>query len=195
MSRGTTIKMLAFVLFVFGLSASASAQGRIPVERLGGSLVKMKVGELTLESINFRDQTARLNLALDVSNGFIPVTLKDFDYRLRLNGHDTIEGVHDGALKIGGRSSSRVNLPVTVHLRSIPGAIWSAFQNRGRVKYEMDAGFTLPLFVTEQRFDQSFGGEVPLRTLVDAASILRASRLSGSRDEGGIFPGGGIWGF
>lgn len=192
--RGLTVKVLALALFAFGLSASASAQGRIPVERLGGSLVKMKVGELTLESINFRDQTARLNLALDVSNGFIPVTLKDFDYRLRLNGHDTIEGFHDGALKIGGRSSSRVNLPVTVHLRSIPGAIWSAFQNRGRVRYEMDAGFTLPLFVTERRFDQSFSGEVPLRTMVDAASILRASRLSGSRDEGGIFPGR-IWGF
>ena len=37
--------------------------------------------------------------------------------------------------------------------------------------------FTLPLFVIEKRFDKSFSGEVPLKTLVDAATLLRASKL------------------
>jgi LEA14-like dessication related protein len=186
--------VLALALFAGVFAAPASAQ-RIPVERLGGRLVKFKVGEITLESVDFRDRTARLSLALDVSNGVLPVTLKDFDYSLRLNGHDTVSGVHDGALKVGGRSSSRVNLPVTVHLRSIPGAVWSAFRNRGRVQYELDTGFTLPLFVTERRFDQSLSGEVPLRTLVDAATILRASRLAGGETRGGGYSLGDIWGF
>jgi hypothetical protein len=68
-----------------------------------------------------------------------------------------------------------------MNLRSIPGVLWSAFSNRGRVKYQLDAGFTLPLFVMEKRFDQSFSGEVPLRSLVDAASLLRARRLSDVR--------------
>ena len=186
-------RALAALLFVTALAAGAQAQGRGQVERLGGRLVDIKVGELTLESIDFRDQTARLSLGLDISNGLLPVTLKDFDYRLRLGGHETIEGVHDGALKIGGRRSSRVNLPVVVHLRSIPGAVWSAFRNHGRVAYDLDAGFTLPLFVTEQRFDRTFSGEVPLRTLVDAASILRASRMTGpARDT---YSRGSIWPF
>ncbi|HZI19683.1 MAG TPA: LEA type 2 family protein [Pyrinomonadaceae bacterium] len=188
--RTLAVRVLALALFAAAFAAEASAQ-RIPVERLGGSLVKMKVGEITLEAVDFRDQTATLNLALDVSNGLLPVTLRDFDYRLRLNGHDTISGVHDGSLKIGGRSSSRVNLPVTVHLRSIPGAIWSAFRNRGQVQYDLDTAFTLPLYVTERRFDRSFSGEVPLRSVVDAATILRASRLGDgggapSRDRGGF---------
>lgn len=183
----------AVSLLVTAFGASASAQGRIPVERMGSRLVKIKVGEITLESIDFRDQTARLNLGLDISNGLLPVSLKDFDYALRLNGEETIEGTHAGTLKVGGRNSSRVDLPLTVHLRSIPGTIWSAFRNRGRVQYELDAGFTLPLFITEQRFDQSFAGEVPLRTLVDAASILRASNMGGSasrnNDRRGGIPG------
>ena len=177
---GFAAAVFAVSLFVTAFASSASAQGRIPVERMGGRLVKIKVGEITLESIDFRDQTARLNLGLDISNGLLPVSLKDFDYALRLNGEETIEGTHAGTLKVGGRNSSRVNLPLTVHLRSIPSTIWSAFRNRGRVQYELDAGFTLPLFITEQRFDQSFAGEVPLRTLVDAASILRASNMGGS---------------
>lgn len=181
--------VFAVSLFVTASAPAASAQGRLP-ERMGGRLVKMKVGEITLESIDFRDQTARLNLGLDISNGLVPVSLKDFDYALRLNGRETIEGTHAGTLKVGGRNASRVNLPVTVHLRSIPSTIWSAFRNNGRVPYELDAGFTLPLFVTEQRFDQTFSGEVPLRTLVDAASILRASNGggAGTRNErrGGI---------
>jgi hypothetical protein len=176
---GLAATVFAVSLFVTAFAPSASAQGRIP-ERMGGRLVKIRVGEITLESIDFRDQTARLNLGLDISNGLLPVSLKDFDYALRLNGEETIEGTHAGTLKVGGRNSSRVNLPLTVHLRSIPGTIWSAFRNRGRVQYELDAGFTLPLFITEQRFDQSFAGEVPLRTLVDAASILRASNMGGS---------------
>jgi hypothetical protein len=186
-------RALAALLFVFALAAGAQAQGRGQVERLGGRLVDIKVGELTLESIDFRDQTARLNVGLDISNGLLPVTLKDFDYRLRLGGYETIEGFHDGALKIGGRRSSRVNLPVVVHLRSIPGAVWSAFRNNGRVAYDLDAGFTLPLFVTEQRFDRSFSGEVPLRTLVDAASILRASRMTGAARD--TYSRGSIWPF
>ena len=176
-------RALALLLFVLALGVAAQAQGRSPVERWGGKLVDVKVGELTLESIDFREQTAHLSLGLEVSNSLVPVTLKDFDYRLRLAGQDAIEGTHNGSLKI--RKGSRVSIPVVVHLRSIPGVVWSAFRNRGRVAYELESGFTVPLFVTERRFDQSFAGEVPLRSLVDAATILRASRASGARDAGG----------
>ena len=192
---GAASRALALLFFVTLLGGAARAQGRVGVGGLGGRLVNLKVGELTLESVDFRDQTARLSLGLDVSNGLVPVTLKDFDYRLRLAGQEAIEGTYDGALKIGGRRSSRVSLPITVHLRSIPGVVWSAFRNRGRVAYDMDAGFTLPLFVTEKRFDQSFSGEVPLRSLVDAATLLRASRGADSRGLGDYIPRGGGWPF
>ena len=182
-------RALAVALFVLTLAAGAQAQGRSPVERWGGKLVDIKVGELTLESIDFREQTATLSLGLDVANGLVPVTLKDFDYRLRLAGQDAIEGTHYGDLKIGGRKGSRVNLPLTVHLRSIPNVVWSAFRNQGRIDYELDSGFTVPLFITEKRVDQSFAGEVPLRSLVDAASIIRASRGgNGGRILGDILP-------
>ena len=188
-------RALALLLFVLTLGVSAQAQGRGTIERWGSKLVDVKVGELTLESIDFRDQTARLSLGLEVSNSLVPVTLKDFDYRLRLAGQDAIEGFYGGDLKIGGRKGSRVNLPVVVHLRSIPGVVWSAFRNQGRVNYELDSGFTVPLFITEKRFDQSFQGEVPLRSLVDAATILRASRgSSGAREDAGRILGN-IWPF
>ena len=190
---GPAGQTLAAALFVLTLAASAEAQRLPGVERLGGQLVKFKVGELTLESVDFRDQTARLSLGLDVSNGLVPVTLRDFDYSLRLNGQETLSGIHDGDLRVGGRRAERVNLPVTVHLRAIPGAVWSAFRNRGRVQYELGTGFTVPLFVTERRFDQSFSGEVPLRSLVDAATILRASNAASGRDpRGGRNPIGDI---
>lgn len=177
---------VAFVLFAF---AMAPAQTRWPdlgsvkdIGRIGDAVnVQIKVGEITLESIDFRNQTASLNVGLDVANGFLPVSLKDFDYRLRLADRDVIEGTHHGTLKVGGRRASRVNLPLTVHLRSIPGVVWSAFTNRGQLRYDLDSAFTLPLFITEKRFDQSFSGEVPLRSLVDAASILRARGISEGR--------------
>ncbi|HEX8117445.1 MAG TPA: hypothetical protein VF521_09240 [Pyrinomonadaceae bacterium] len=183
-------RALAGLLFVLALAAGAQAQSRSDVGRLGGKLVNIKVGELTLESIDFREQTAQLSLGLDVANGLVPVTLKDFDYRLRLAGQDAIEGTYYGDLKIGGRKGSRVNLPLTVHLRSIPNVVWQAFRNQGRVGYELDSAFTVPLFITEKRFDQSFAGEVPLRSLVDAATIIRASRGGdgGGRILGNIWP-------
>lgn len=187
-SLAAVLMSLAMVLFAGATEASA----QLPLPELGRIAdavnVQIKVGEITLESIDFRNQTANLNIGLDIANGLLPVSLKDFDYRLRLADRDLIEGSHDGALRIGGRRASRVNLPVTVHLRSIPGVVWSAFTNRGRLRYDLDSAFTLPLFITERRFDQSFSGEVPLRTLVDAASIVRARRLG----EGGS-RGGSIW--
>ncbi len=178
---------LALMLVGLGAATESSAQMRLPdLGRIGEAVnVQLKVSEITLESIDFRDQTANLSVGLDVANGLIPVSLKDFDYRLRLGDRDLIEGTHDGTLKVGGRRASRVNLPVTVHLRSIPGVVWSAFTNRGRLSYELDSAFTLPLFITEKRFDQSFSGEVPLRSLVDAASIIRARGLGGKRSTTG----------
>jgi len=191
MTRTTGKRLLVLgglAVLMFGIIVSeASAQIRLPdlgqvrlpeIGRVGDAMnVQLKVEEITLESINFRDQTANLNVGFNVANGLIPVRLKDFDYRLRLGDQDLIEGSHNGTLKVGGRQASRVNLPVTVHLRSIPGVVWSAFTNRGRLRYDLDSAFTLPLFVTEKRFDQSFSGEVPLRSVVDAASILRARGL------------------
>jgi hypothetical protein len=179
------LSLVLFALTTFASAPEAVAQfpdlGRIGgLGRIGDAVnVQVKLGEITLESIDFRNQTASLNLGLDVANGLIPVSLKDFDYSLRLADRDVIEGRHQGSLKIGGRRASRVNLPVTVHLRSIPNVVWSAFTNRGRLRYDLDSAFTLPLFVTEKRFDQSFSGEVPLRSVVDAASILRAQRSGG----------------
>jgi hypothetical protein len=187
-SRPPAILVLILTtLIVAGSASSASAQMRLPdLGRIGDAVnVQIKVGEVTLESINFRDQTANLNIGLDVANGILPVSLKDFDYRLRLGDRDLIEGSHDGTLKVGGRKASRVNLPVTVHLRSIPGIVWSAFTNRGRLRYELDSAFTLPLFITEKRFDQNFSGEVPLRSMVDAASIIRARGISEGKSSAG----------
>jgi len=175
--------MAAAALAAFAHAPESAAQVRLPdLGRVADSVgVKIQVGEITLEAIDFRDQTARLNIGLDVANGLVPVSLKDFDYALQLGDRDLIEGRHDGTLRVGGRRSSRVNLPVTVHLRSIPGVVWSAFTNRGRLRYDLDAAFTLPLFVAERRFDQSFSGEVPLRSVVDAASIMRARSLGEGR--------------
>jgi LEA14-like dessication related protein len=175
--------VLGIVVVASGATVQTQAQMRLPdLGRIGDAVnVQVKVGEITLESIDFRNQTANLTVGFDVANGLIPVNLKDFDYRLRLADSDVIDGSHTGTLKIGGRRASRVNLPVTVHLRSIPNIVWSAFTNRGRLRYDLDSAFTLPLFVTEKRFDQSFSGEVPLRSLVDAAQILRARRVGDGR--------------
>ena len=187
--------MALCVMCLLTFAPEAAAQRRLPID-LGGMsdrLINIKVGEITLESINFRDQTARMSVGLDISNGFVPVSLKDFDYRLSLYGREAIEGHYDGTMKIGGRNSSRVNLPVEINIGSIPEVIWSAFRNRGQVRYELETGFTLPLFVTEKRFDKSFAGEVPLKSLVDAASILRASRSAGSSSRDNSPLGGWRW--
>ena len=174
------------LLFVFAFATSAQAQRS--TDRLGNDLVSMRLNEITLEAIDFRDQTARLNLGLDISTP-IPVSLKDFDYRLSLFNDEVISGNYGGSMKLGGRRGAQFNLPVVVNLRSIPNVVWSAFSNRGQVQYELDTAFTLPLYVFERRFDKSFSGEVPLRSLVDAASILRAQRgVTGGRSTGGSSP-------
>ncbi len=180
--------VLMALLFVAMFAVGATAQTRRSTERIGGDLVSMRLNEITLEAIDFRDQTARLNLGLDISTP-IPVNLKDFDYRLRLFDADLIEGSYGGALKLGGRRGAQFDLPVVVNLRSIPNVVWSAFSNRGQVRYELDTAFTLPLYVFERRFDKSFSGEVPLRSLVDAASIMRAQRgAQGGRGTTGSSP-------
>src|SRR5688572_30957971 len=117
MTRTTGRRLLVLgglAVLMFGIIVSeASAQIRLPdlgqvrlpdLGRVGDAMnVQLKVEEITLESINFRDQTANLNVGFNVANGLIPVRLKDFDYRLRLGDQDLIEGSHNGTLKVGGR--------------------------------------------------------------------------------------------
>ena len=180
--------LMLSLLLMSAAATGAAAQTRRSTDRLGNDLVSMKLNEITLEAIDFRYQTARLNLGLDISTP-VPVNLKDFDYRLSLFNQDVIEGNYGGAMKLGGRRGAQFNLPVVVNLRSIPNVVWSAFSNRGQVRYELDTAFTLPLYVFERRFDKSFSGEVPLRSLVDAASILRAQRgATGGRGNSGGSP-------
>ncbi len=175
---------LVLSFFLLGMAASVEAQTRRTPAGLGNRLISLDVSEITLEAIDLRNQTARLNVGLDVSNALVPLSLKDFEYSLNLYGAPTITGRHAGTMRIGGRTPSRINLPVEVHLRSIPNTLWQAFSNRGNIRYELDTGFTLPLFVFEQRLNQSFSGEVPLRSVVDAATIMRAQRdtTGGLRD-------------
>ncbi|HKP87372.1 MAG TPA: LEA type 2 family protein [Blastocatellia bacterium] len=175
LSRGGK-SALAFALGVAVFVSSAAAQTRRDAGRYADKLIKFSVSEITLESIDFRNQTALMGIGLEISNP-LPIKLKDFDYSLRLYGLETIAGSYDGEMKLGGKNASHVNLPVEINLRSIPGVIWTAFKNRGRLKFDLDTAFTLPLFVFEKRFDKSFSGEVPLKSLVDAATMLRASRL------------------
>lgn len=170
-----SVAALALGLMIF--AASTPAQNRKSSDRYSDKLVSINLSEIVLESIDFRDQTARMNVGLDITNALIPISLKDFEYRLRLYGLETIEGNYDGLMKIGSKRGSRINLPITVNLRSIPQVLWSAFKNRGRVSFDLDTAFTLPLLLFEKRFDKSFSGEVPLKTLVDAATLLRASKL------------------
>ncbi len=170
-------KAMVLALSLAFLVSNASAQTS---RRSGGytdKLIDIKLSEITLESIDFRSQRARMNLILEISNSILPISIKDFDYRLSLYGLDTISGTHDGEMKLGGRRGSRIDLPLEVNLRSIPGVIWSAFTNGGKLKFDLDTAFTLPLIIFERRFDKSLSGEVPLKSLVDAAQILRARGL------------------
>jgi hypothetical protein len=166
---------VALGLIIF--AATTPAQNRRSTDRYSDKLINIDVSEIVLEAIDFRDQTARMNVGLDITNALIPISLKDFEYRLRLYGLEAIEGSYDGLMKIGSKRGSRINLPLTVNLRSIPQVVWAAFKNRGRISFDLDTAFTLPLYVFEKRFDKSFSGEVPLKTLVDAATLLRASKL------------------
>lgn len=168
----------AFVvaLCLSAFAAQAAAQSRVPNDEYTDKLVSVSVREVILEAIDFRDQSAQMSIALDVKNP-LPLKLKDFDYRLRLYGLEVITGDYDGEMKLGGKRPLRINLPVRLNLRAIPQIVWSAFRNSGRLRFDLDTAFTLPLFVIEKRFDKKFSGEVPLRSLVDAATLLRASKL------------------
>jgi len=167
---------LIVAVCLFALATRAAAQNRLPDDQYTDKLVSVSVREVILEAIDFHDQTAQMSIALDVKNP-LPLKLKDFDYRLRLYGLEAITGDYDGEMKLGGKRPLRINLPVRLNLRAIPQIVWSAFRNSGRLKFDLDTAFTLPLFVIEKRFDKKFSGEVPLRSLVDAATLMRAGKL------------------
>ena len=79
-----SVVAIAVALVVF--ATTMPAQNRKSTDRYSDKLISINVAEIVLEAINFRDQTARMNIALDITNALIPISLKDFEYRLRLYG-------------------------------------------------------------------------------------------------------------
>lgn len=154
---------IAFALMiVVGLSVAAFAADKDP---------QVSLNSISVKGVSLSSGTADLMVYLDVENpGGSAFTLKDISYKLKLNGQDAGQGKQSKDIKIPARSTTTVEMPLTVNLTVLPGITWSALTTGFKLHYDLETEFSVPfLAIFTHKFKTNFNGDF---TLGDAASSI-----------------------
>ncbi len=166
-----TKKLLFFSALVLAICLAAAAQDKKPDAQLK---------RVTINSIDWWNQTADAVVTVEITNPAIAMRVKDVGYHLRLNGARVAEGKLDREIHISAASTTDVDLPVTVNLRSLPAAVWNMLTGGLSLRYEVEAEYALSVFgINTERMKTSFSGDVPVMKALSSLSEKLKEKVVG----------------
>jgi LEA14-like dessication related protein len=132
---------------------------------------QVSLKSISVSGVDLATRTADLTVCLEVKNSGPEFTLKDINYKLRLNGYEAARGKQKKEIKIPAASTATVDLPLTVDLAALPSVTWAAITDGFKLHYDLDAEFTVPVFaIFNHRIKTAFNGDV---TMGDAFSAVK----------------------
>ncbi|MEW6211289.1 MAG: LEA type 2 family protein [Acidobacteriota bacterium] len=145
-------KTIAAAVLLFLISSAAAAQDKKPAAQLK---------RVTINSIDWWDQTADATVTVEITNPAIAMRVKDVGYHLRLNGAQVAEGKLDREIHLAAVSTTDIDLPVTVRLRALPAALWNIITEGLTLRYEVKAEYALSVFgINTEKMKTAFSGDV-----------------------------------
>lgn len=163
---------LAVCLLLLAAAARATAleEQKKPAVHLTG---------VSIEHIDLEKRIAQSKLSIEVENPGPAFTLKDLEYRLKLNDKQAAEGKHEEALAIPADSRAAFDLPCAVDFSVLPGVAWSVIAGGFDVRYELETEFTIPVLPSfNPRIKTSFGGDLSLVGTVSGLTARIKERIS-----------------
>jgi LEA14-like dessication related protein len=131
----------------------------------------VKLKGIALSRIDWSNRAADATVSVEIDNPGSEFKVKDVNYRLKLNGLVAAEGKHKNGLKVPAGSSATIDVPITISLSVLPAITWSAVSEGLKLKYELDAEFTVPVFAFfNHKVKTAFSGELTPESLISSMS-------------------------
>ena len=144
------------------LATGSAASGKGP---------EVSLKAISVNSVDLYEQSADLTVYLEVQNPGPEFTLKDISYKLKLNGQEAARGKQQKDIKIPAASTTSVDMPLIVDLAALPSVTWAGVTGGFKLRYDLDAEFTVPVFVLfNHKVKTAFGGDL---TLGDALTSVK----------------------
>jgi LEA14-like dessication related protein len=162
MTCKTSRATLALLIVIACVGAARAAESKQP---------QVLLKSISVSGVDLSKRSADLTLHLEVQNPGPEFTLKDMDYKLKLNGQEAARGRQQKDIKISAASTTSVDMPLTVDLAALPAVTWTAITDGFKLHYDLDAEFTVPVFALfNHRVKAAFGGDF---TLGDALTSVK----------------------
>lgn len=122
---------------------------------------------ISIRHVDFSKQTADADLTVEIQNPGPALTVKDAEYRIRLNDQHIAEGKYGKEIRLPARSATTLKIPLTVNLRALPGATWNFLWDGLTLRYDADTEFVVSvLSFNSGKIKTTFTGKHPLSSLL-----------------------------
>lgn len=134
---------------------------------------------VAIRGLDWNNRTAETALSITIDNPGPAFTIKDLNYKLKLNDKQAAEGRYEKAVQVPAHSSVTFDLPCNVDLKALPGVAWGIIAGGFDVHYELETEFTLPLFPPlSPRIKTSINGDLSLVAAVSGWTTRIKERIS-----------------
>lgn len=135
----------------------------VPIEKSGMFPVvkppKISASKLSVKNLSFTKADLELELNIDNPNMF-GISLNDLNYKVDVNGLNTISGTTTSEISIGEKGQNTVKIPVSFNLLQLGKSAYNLLKSDEPLEYSLSGsskiGATLPFFdVSSYNFDRS----------------------------------------
>jgi LEA14-like dessication related protein len=140
---------------------------------------KISFKGLSVRRVDVDKKTVELRVKVDVNNPGPGFKLKDLRYRVKLNAEDAAAGRAEKRLEIAAESTSSLELPLMVRLKSLPLITWTTVTDGFTVKYEVQIEGTVPVFASlTHKLRVESNGELSLSEAIADCYARMRNRLT-----------------
>jgi LEA14-like dessication related protein len=159
-----------------GIAVHAADDGR-PAE---DKKPTFELKDIAFKGFDLSNKTADIIATVEVKNLNGGFKLTDVQYKFKLNDNQLAEGRYEKELEIPASGEVLLELPFTVDMTAIPGVAWSTITDSLRLRYELEAEFTVPIFAALKHTQKSsFKGDLPLGEAFTSLSNKLKEKLFG----------------
>lgn len=124
---------------------------------------------ISVKRVDLGKQTADAILTVEVKNPGPALRVKDTQYRIRVNDTEIAEGKYDKEINLPARSTTTLDIPVTVNLLALPAATWNFMWDGLTLRYDADTEFVVSvLSLNSGKIKTTFTGRQPLSSLLSS---------------------------
>lgn len=141
----------------------------LTIAQTAGKKPSVEFKNISIKGVDLSKQTADANLTVEIKNPGPALTIKDAEYKIKINDTQIAEGKYDKEIRLPAASTTTMDIPLTVNLHALPGVTWNFIWDGMTLRYDADTEFVVSvLSFNSGKIKTTFSGKQPLSSLLSS---------------------------